>query len=407
MELDYVLDRSVLLVLAVMGIIGWIWMLQTKTMSALLLILIIESVLGFFVMLVVFGITIRIYDRWGEKATLAFTIALVTMIALGCILKFPVEVKYYVHVNRGSPVLNTILTALILAYPLIAVLVYLIFGREKDFVVPKYLSYVPNRNRKPWLVNFVFKGDAITLDIDGVVATILDLYRRGYIELLNDGKVKVVKEDGDLDGYERKVMGFIRKYSRGGVFDPKLIKWCIYRKSGVITLEKMEIDPKLDKKVYSDLSNDISSLFLPGDRTTKTYYSFLFPVGKFYNIKLIDLKGRNVFALTLFMAMAFSLLFPYTTLSLGLFFQSLICYSTPTQLFGRWRDDYYREKLEWMSFARYIENFAMIKKYTPEDISIWDDWLVYGTAMGVARSVLKFMSPIMSLFFEAIYPDLT
>ena len=43
-----------------------------------------------------------------------------------------------------------------LVYPLALVLLYYAFGREKKYVVPKYLSYVPNPEREPWEVNLLF-----------------------------------------------------------------------------------------------------------------------------------------------------------------------------------------------------------------------------------------------------------
>lgn len=360
MDLDYILDRSVLIVLAVMGLAAWIWMLTLNAPTSLYVAILVESVVGFFVMFIVYNITIRIYEKFGERFALVFTILLVAMIGL---LFTPIKenpVNYY----QIHPI-YIVLISLILTYPLLALVVYLIFGREKNFVVPEYLSYVPNKSRKPWFVNFVFKGDAQTLDMDGITATILDLHRRGFLKLLEDGKIVVMKNNGELDGYERKVISFIRKYSKDGVFDPKIIRACIYRQRGIISLDpamaSIKTDPELSKKIFFELFNDVSSLFIPGETTAKTYYNQAFPVGKFYGIKLIDLKGRNVFAVTLFFAVASSLTFPDAlALCLVLFFQSLICYSTPTQLFGRWRDEYYKEKLEWQAFRRFLENFAMV-----------------------------------------------
>lgn len=72
----------------------------------------------------------------------------------------------------------------------------------------------------------------------------------------------------------------------------------------------------------------------------------------------------------------------------------LVCILTPTQLFGRWKEDYYKEKLEWDAFKKFLSNFAMIKKYAPEDIAIWKDWLIYGTALGVGEKVAKAMESL-------------
>ena len=62
--------------------------------------------------------------------------------------------------------------------PFLFVLLYIAYGREKPFVVPKYLSTIPNEKRKPWLVNLVIKNDALDYDKDGFYATLLDLHLR-------------------------------------------------------------------------------------------------------------------------------------------------------------------------------------------------------------------------------------
>jgi len=65
---------------------------------------------------------------------------------------------------------------------------------------------------------------------------------------------------------------------------------------------------------------------------------------------------------------------------------------TASTLFGRWKDEYYKEKLEWDAFRKFLSDLAMIKKYMPEDVVIWKDWLVYGTALGVGENVVKAMN---------------
>ena len=36
----------------------------------------------------------------------------------------------------------------------------------------------------------------------------------------------------------------------------------------------------------------------------------------------------------------------------------------------------------------------MIQKYAPEDLSMWGDWLVYGTALGVGKNVEQAMKSL-------------
>ena len=43
----------------------------------------------------------------------------------------------------------------------------------------------------------------------------------------------------------------------------------------------------------------------------------------------------------------------------------------PPTLFGHWKDDHFKEKLEWDAFAHFLSDMAMIQKYAPEDLSMW------------------------------------
>ena len=113
------------------------------------------------------------------------------------------------------------LRALILLFPFALLAVYYRFGREKRYIVPKTLSYVPSK-RKPWLVNLVFKGDAFDFDKDGFYATLLDLHRRGVVEIdsVTGTRIKLLQpEESGEDDYEQKVLNFLKSNSIKGVFN--------------------------------------------------------------------------------------------------------------------------------------------------------------------------------------------
>jgi uncharacterized membrane protein len=115
------------------------------------------------------------------------------------------------------------LQALILLFPFALLAVHYRFGREKRYTVPKTLSYVPSK-RKPWLVNLVFKGDAFDFDKDGFYATLLDLHRRGVVEIdsVTGTRIKLLQpEESGEDDYEQKVLNFLRSNSTKGVFNAR------------------------------------------------------------------------------------------------------------------------------------------------------------------------------------------
>ena len=63
----------------------------------------------------------------------------------------------------------------------------------------------------------------------------------------------------------------------------------------------------------------------------------------------------------------------------------------PSTLFGFWKDDHYKEKLEWDAFAFFLSDLALIRQYSPADLSMWGEWLVYGTALGLGDKVEQAM----------------
>ncbi len=108
--------------------------------------------------------------------------------------------------------------------------------------VPTYLSTVPNRSRKPWLVNLVFRKDVFDFDEDGFYATLLDLHMRKKIKLEpreNGMKIHVLDAAVE-DSYEKKVMEFVQKLAMDNVFDTDTLRDLahdIKRGKGEATLE--------------------------------------------------------------------------------------------------------------------------------------------------------------------------
>ncbi|MDI9609254.1 MAG: DUF2207 domain-containing protein, partial [Candidatus Verstraetearchaeota archaeon] len=55
-----------------------------------------------------------------------------------------------------------------LLMPFLLLGAYLVYGREKHYTVPKYLSFVPDTSMKPWVANLVFRGDPFVFDENGL-----------------------------------------------------------------------------------------------------------------------------------------------------------------------------------------------------------------------------------------------
>ena len=124
--------------------------------------------------------------------------------------------------------LNILGTIAVILVPLLLIVIYNRYGREKEFTVPAYLSTIPGTNLKPWQVNLLFKGDAMDFDEDGYYATLLDLHRRKNISITEKGEGKgvIVKtlSNANLDPYEQRVLLFLQLVSDNGVLDTDSIE---------------------------------------------------------------------------------------------------------------------------------------------------------------------------------------
>jgi len=275
----------------------------------------------------------------------------------------------------------------VFAVPVLLYFLWSRHGREEDATVPTYLSTVPNKKRKPWLVNLVFRKDIFDFDEDGFYATLLDLHMRKMIKLepREHGMKIQILDAGVEDPYEKKVMAFLQKLAVNGVFDTD-------------TLNALASDVKRGKgALYSrglDVKSDLDELLHEADNRVVKGFAVS---GK---SRLVPAFIPGIVVLVAAFAMMFlapvvgyMLVTPFITGVVAVF-EGVAALMFPSALFGQWRPGMYKEKLEWDAFSNFLGDMAQLKKYGPEDLSMWGEWLVYGTALGVGDNVAKAMKDL-------------
>jgi len=287
---------------------------------------------------------------------------------------------YLVQYNAAH-VLRVVAETLAVLMPIALIGLYVAFGREKRFVVPRYLSTIPNRERKPWLVNLVFKGDAIDFDDEGFYATVLDLHMKGKIRMSSDDEdlaIQILDQTSD-DVYERRALQFLKSISKNGIVGTDSIKefaedLTSSRRQGLSLLDLQKELNYLMRRAEPA----VASQFMVSGRKR------LLPVALISILLLVIsfLAMLTIPGLTPIFAFA-------VVMSVIPLIQSVIAVAFPSTLFGKWLGLSYKEKLEWNSFKRFLSDLALIRKYAPEDLSMWGEWLVYGTALGVGPAVVK------------------
>ncbi|MFP3951740.1 MAG: DUF2207 family protein [Candidatus Bathyarchaeia archaeon] len=274
--------------------------------------------------------------------------------------------------------------ALALIMPILLYAIYHIYGREKEYTVPRYLSTIPNSDRKPWVVNQIFEDTALDYDDDGFYATLLDLHLRGKIEIeTGEGKIRIrINDTVSEDRYERRVMGLLETLSEDGVVDSNSINELTKRinegeaevgsKARRAKQELIELTTYVDQEVADEFIVRGKRRVLP--LIALSVLAFL--ASMFLLINIPFEKGLAANATLTFLVPIL---------------QSGSALAFPSTLFGRWKGEAYKEKLEWDAFARHLDDFSRLREYAPEDIIIWGKWLVYGTALGVGESVARTM----------------
>ncbi len=278
---------------------------------------------------------------------------------------------------------------LVVLTPFLLLLLYILYGREKDYTVPEYLSTVPDEKMPPWQVNLVFNKDAFSSDENGFYATLLDLHRKKKIEIRENPdqkgvKIRLLEEEGD-DQYEQKVMNFISLNSdESGVLDTGYFEAVAERAKSSTA----------DEHIAIRLKENINDLMTMSDERISGTYA---------------VDGRGTPALLLFGAVGYILIvilaFLFATDTEGMLLAAIvpgvimavqagIAVALPSTLFGHWKDDYYKTKLEWSAFRRFLSDMSMIRKYSPDDMNMWGIWLIFGTALGVGDNVQKAMKEL-------------
>jgi uncharacterized membrane protein len=283
---------------------------------------------------------------------------------------------------------------LTLVTPFLLYFVHYLYGREIEYTVPRYFSTIPNSQRKPWLVNQVFKSDVLDYDADGFYATILDLNRRGILKLESKPGGLLIKLNGGPleDNYERRVMGFLQSLAQKDVVDTDRLSQLAetIKEGGKSATWAYNLQDRLES-LTTEVDMDLASEFiLSGKRRIVPLLvlpSFIIAAAYFLISNSSIVHIRNFAVVT----------------SMIPIIQIIIALGFPSSLYGKWKGEAYKEKLEWDAFTRHLDDLSQIERYPPDDIGMWGEWLVYGTALGVGDSVVRALKQLNIYLPEAQY----
>jgi uncharacterized membrane protein len=252
----------------------------------------------------------------------------------------------------------------------------------------------PPRDIPPMVVA-TFYGTDLKTSAKGLLATIFDLSRRGYIDIREEKKKqlfgltekteqifkitkkrrKALSPKSSLLGFERDVLSLLFKEmskNKDEISSSEMTKWCKWHSRTI-------------QENISTLSKDAKKWF------EKKYFKFYEPkslkeASKF--LIFLILYCISVFAVVFYFNIIIS--FGFSLIFLVIIIAALIGFSfIAMNAIKRKTPEATLEIKKWNAFKRYISDFSAMKDAPTTLLHIWDRYLVYAVVLGVAEKLLE------------------
>jgi len=256
------------------------------------------------------------------------------------------------------------------------------FSREEVSFFEEYYRELPVKEQDPLLANY-FLNEKFSSN----------WFSSGIMYLVWKEVYSLEKEDKDyflqrtnkevsLPSYIKEIDLFLIKYFKNNKFNVKDIEKYL---RGSISFGKNYFE---QMALSQKFRTDFTVLY---NKIQKEYDT------KFYkNKEIYDKRGRKI-AITfslIFLPIAFIYSLTVTRYMPGLFifiitFTVFISILVNSRHFGRFTKEGRVINLKWMGFKKYITDFSDIKNHPPKHVILWEEYLVYATAFGIAKEVSK------------------
>ncbi len=266
---------------------------------------------------------------------------------------------------------------LVVLIPVIPFVFKKLFGTEPNVEVAEYEREIPY-NDPPELVNSVVKRLISEPDSDGFAAAVLNLVDKGYLQFGENGAFKVLNGNKPLSESEKVLFDdVIKPFSIDGIFDPKTLG------------ESLRSDFKRAQKFNSAFTNWKFKVSTEAEARNYliTYGNTITKVVTFFALILLPLILVFV---NIYEGRAYpEILFFMTWITFADWVSAWIIFVLPKDIFGRWTKEGRTYYLRWKKFERYLTDYSLIKEKPPESLLVWKEYLIYGTALGVAKHVIR------------------
>ena len=252
------------------------------------------------------------------------------------------------------------------------------FNKECNGEIPEKES--------PAIVNAIYASkDVGNPDLNGFMATIMDLIKRRYIlidhypedeedELIL--KINHRKTINHLKSFEKQILSFLKEFERNQTIHVN--EMGKYLEKGHFQKRYSDWGKSVTKRLNHAVLRDI---FTENSNIGILIYGFSALLG---SLLLIATTYRNPVPNSIYSFYA----------GIPLLIVSIMSLATTSKTKGQWTDYGQECKSKWMAFKRYVQNSNSMQKTASHHS--FDDYLIYGTALGVGDNVLKSLNKSFS-----------
>ncbi|HPD81748.1 MAG TPA: DUF2207 domain-containing protein [Candidatus Pacearchaeota archaeon] len=264
-------------------------------------------------------------------------------------------------------------------------LVWFIFGKENTYEsVPRELSSFPTK-RVFWEVAAYFNPPFSRINQNFFAATLLNFYNKKIIDIKEKDKeiyIKLNKFKGDdlemkiynlLVEAEKLLKEEMKKGPFSGGYLWKKDKKDLFDEE-YFNLKKAMMNPNL-RSIFLEINEYVKE---KGKKYINNNHAYVILVVSLFIFFTFVLKSFFDFTNIFDLIYAVFILLLFLTIPL-----------TQGTLFSKYKENNYIEYQKWKSFKRYLKNSFSIKTATHKTVVIWNEYLVYATALGVPKRVIE------------------
>ena len=297
------------------------------------------------------------------------------------------QAEYKGGVSFWSNVFSA-LSALCFIPPLSLVYIYIKYGREPKLNYDGIYERELPTDDPPAVVNaMIANRDNIGKpDMKGFEATIMDLIDRKvfkiHVEESEHTQDLILEfDDSKYDGLspdEKKAYGLLKTFGDGDLLN-------VSRLSSKLN---NETNGKLFVGKLDEWKNTVYDTHI-GDDRLKEYFNNKGTIMSQLLTACGIIIAVFIFLISLFSNHPASTIAMSASVIVGVISFAMIF--LPEDIFGQWTPEGRVYYLKWRNFKKFLSDNSLIKEHPPESIVIWNKYLVYGTALGVADKVYESM----------------